>query len=284
MSHIRYNNAGVEIIKAKPYGFDAVIPADMAKVFAKDAKVASVSVKGGTAHDCVNYPQTITALSTGAVAKVPVVLAELEVQIHLDSIIELPEFAYEIKRIKKNVKVTQCLLLQNTNVLFIKGFIRKNIEYATRCNSNHEGFCGDIRHCTVDVPFSCTTPVTFNGIAPAPVRSNEESEFQYFRKQDVSGPQFADKDHLLSGDLTEFNQESIEYFNELPFCELESARIVEFDEFLNPHRPEGVVLPFEEKQFKKIEEKAVLFLRLKLLQKRQVFVPAVAGISNEKDC
>ncbi|KJS83546.1 MAG: hypothetical protein JM58_12405, partial [Peptococcaceae bacterium BICA1-8] len=107
----------------------------------------------GSQPECPNTPVALTPITTGVVAKVPVVLAELTLQLNIDSIIDLPEPAYEIKNIKKRVKVTQCLLLQDTNVLFIRGYVRKNIDYSTRTCSNAEGFCGDIRHCTVDVPF-----------------------------------------------------------------------------------------------------------------------------------
>lgn len=237
---------------------------------------ACVKVEGGTTGDCTSFPTAINPLLTGAVAKVPVVLAELTVQINVNSIIDLPEYAWEIKNIKKHLKITQCLLLQDTNVLFIKGYVRKNIDYTTRSCSNSQGICGDIKHCTVDVPFSCTTPVFFNGVAPLAPISRTASEFQYFREQDLSGPGFADKDKLLSGDLSEFNQISTEYFNELPFCELISSRIVEFDEQLNRISPEGYKVPVGEKKFKSIEEKMVIFLTLKLLQKRQVAIPPIA--------
>ena len=245
-------------------------------------KSACAKVVGGTAADAVNNPVAIAPLVTGAVAKIPVVLAELTVQLNVNSIISLPEHALEIKDIKKHLKITQCLLIQDTNMLFIKGFIRKNIQYATPRCSNKEGVCGDIRHCTVDVPFSATTPITFNGIDPLPVIPSESTEFRYFRKQDISGPDFADKDHLLSSDLSEFNQISTEYFNEIPFCELISSRIVEFDEYLNPTHPTRGEYPFEERLFKKIEEKAVIFLTLKILQKRQVAVPPL-GIAGDDD-
>ncbi|MCT4621013.1 MAG: hypothetical protein N4A62_16695 [Marinisporobacter sp.] len=230
--------------------------------------------KGGNILECNNNPFPIDPVTGGAVAKIPVVLAELTVQLNLDSYIELPEPAYEIKKIKKNVKVTQCLLLQNTNMLFIKGFVRKNIEYATRNCSNYEGFCGDIKHCTVDVPFTCTTPVVFNGNEPIPVINNEREEFEFFKTSKLRGPKFAEKDQLLSADFSEFNQTSTEYYNELPYCELISSRIVEYDEFLNRRRPKDIEIPFEEKEFNKIEEKMVVYLTLKLLQNQQVQIPA----------
>jgi len=234
-----------------------------------------VDVTGGTTPECISTTFPITSITVGAVAKIPVVLAELTVQINNNAIITLPEPALEIKNIKKRVKVTQCLLLQPTNVLSIKGFVRKNIDYSTRLCSNTEGVCGDIRHCTVDVPFSCTTTVTFNGTQPAPILNNIVNEFEFFRSQNLPR-QFAEKDELLSGDFSEFNLDSTEFFNELPFCELISARVVEFAETLNRKRIHHNA-PFEEREFRQIEEKMVIFLTLKILQNRQVTVPATMG-------
>lgn len=224
---------------------------------------------------CPNTPVTPAPITTGfPIAKIPILLAELAVQINLDSTITLPEPALEIKRIKKRLKITQCLLLQNTTKLFLQGFVRKNIEFATRsiCSST-QGFCGEIHHCTVDIPFKCVTAVTFNGIPPAPVIFNTSEEFEYFRTQALT-PDFAEKDQLESGDFTEFNLITNEFFNERPFCELISATITEFDEFLNRTHPAGT--PFEEIEFRAIEEKMVIDLTLKVLQNRQVQFAATA--------
>jgi len=234
--------------------------------------VSCVDVSGGTTQECLSTTFPITSITLGAVAKIPVVLAELTVQVNLNSMVTLPEPALEVKQIKKRLKITQCTLLQPTNVLFLKGFIRKNIDYATRHCSNSEGVCGDIRHCTVDIPFSCTTPVTFNGTTPANPLTNFTNEFEFFRREDLPNRTFAEKDELLAGDFSEFNQDSTEFFNEFPFCELISARIVEFDEFLNRKHPSST--PFEEREFRKIEEKMVIFITLKILQNRQVTIPA----------
>ena len=243
----------------------------------KFGQAKCVDVTSNALADCVNRPVNFDAIVTGAVVKVPVVLAELQVQINVDSIISLPEPALEIKDIRKNLKVTQCMLLQDTNMLFIKGFVRKNIDYATRGScANSTGFCGDIRHCTVDVPFNCSTPVFFNGVNPLEPVFGTASEFQYLRNQDVKGPEFSEKSRLMSGDLSEFNQVSTEFFNELPFCEIIQSRIVEFDEQLNPTPPHCDEFPFEEKEFKRVEEKMVIFLTIKLLQNRQIVVPPLA--------
>ncbi len=239
-------------------------------------RVSCVDVATIDQPDCESTAISLGGvLCGGTIAKVPVLLSELTVQINLDSTITLPEPAFEIKRIKKRLKLTQCTLLQDSNKLFLRGFIRKNIEYATRTCSNNVGFCGDIRHCTVDIPFRCVTPVCYNILEPAPVVFNTSEEFEFLRTQELSRTEFAEKDHLLNGDFSEFNQINTEFFNELPFCELICSRIVEFDEFINRSRSAGVRIPFEEFQFEEIDEKMVIDLTLKILQKRQVAIPAL---------
>ena len=240
-----------------------------AKASEKKANKQVLDVKATTEALCDNTPVEPAPI-TAAIAKIPVVLAELTVQVNIDAKINLPEPAIELKRINKRLKVTQCRLIQNTNKLFISGFIRKNIEYATRNYSNKEGICGNIAHCTVDVPWNCVTAITEYVTAPAPVLFNTSDQFEYLVEQEL-GPKFPAKDQLLSGDLTELNQVTTEYFNELPFCELISATITEFDEALNRKDP-YYEAPFEEFEFTSIQEKIVIDLTLKVLQKQQVAI------------
>ncbi|TYO95323.1 CsxC family protein [Desulfallas thermosapovorans] len=249
------------------YEVDAVAAEKFIKKKALDVKATDQAL-------CDNTPVTPTPITT-AIAKIPVVLAELTVQINVDAKINLPEPAIEIKRVGKRLKVTQCRLLQNTNKLFISGFVRKNIEYSTRKSSNRDGICGNISHCTVDVPWSCVTAVDFNVGTPAPALFNFENQFEYLVEQDL-GPKFPAKDRLMSGDLTELNQVSTEFFNELPFCELISATITEFNEAVNRKDPYGEN-PFEEFEFTSIQEKMVIDLTLKILQNQQV---EINGVSN----
>lgn len=244
-----------------------------------------VMVTGGTIASCesteiIPIPMEIVPL----VAKIPVVLSQFQLSINVHSIITLPEPALEIKEITKSTKLTQCLLIQEPDVtltagdsgnLFLKGFIRKNISYSTKDCSNKEGVCGDIKHCTVDVPFNCITNVIFSTPPIAPI-SNSVSEFQYYRKQSLNDTTFAEKDKLLSGDFSEYNHVSTEYFNELPFCELVSSKIVEYDEFLD-RKQLTCKGPYEEIEFSHIEEKLVLTLQIKLLQNQQVPFGSIAN-------
>lgn len=235
-----------------------------------------VDVESTVLDNCPNTPITPIGISSGVVVKIPVVLSEMTIRFNVGTTINLPEPALEIRNIKKRLKITQCMLIQPTNILFIKGFVRKNISYTTGICSNRSGVCGELRHCTIDVPFECSTPVNYF-TPPAEITLNSSSEFEYFKVSDLPNQHFAEKDNLLSGDLSEINQFMTENFNELPFCELIQARIFEFDEFIGRERPCHDNLPFEEKFFRRLEEKMVIEVTLKLLQNRQVTIPSVAG-------
>lgn len=266
-----------------------------------------VIVSGGTQQACPNEPVKIWPVNRKkrVIAKIPVVLAEIDVQIDVLSTITLPEEALEIKQITKKLKLTQCRLLQafpkkNRDKdwerdaedwenesddwgkpdkhkkklkfkLFIEGFVRKNIEFSVVECKNKFGICGDIRHCTVDVPFSCVTTIEdFNGSLPLPIVLNSKDEFEFFKSAPLPHG-FPEKDRLLSGDRTEFNQCSSEFFNEMPFCELISSKICEHDEFLHLKPVHGG--PFEERTFKEFSEKMIIDLTLKILQNQQVHIP-----------
>lgn len=208
--------------------------------------------------------------------KVPVVLGETTIQIDLDSIIEFPEPVLEIKQIKKNLKLVQCRLLLPTNKLFLKGFIRKNIQYATPKEGGKDFVSSSIHSLTVDVPFQAVTQLDFLN-RPAFMASPKTTEFKYFNSSPLPHG-FASKEKLLSADLSEYNQISGEVFNELPYCELISSQFIEMDEALN--RKMGTVwghsgeicAPFEEGTFTQIEEKMVVEITLKVLQNQQVHI------------
>ncbi len=229
---------------------------------------ACVDVTGGTVESCTNSPVDIEAINRKVVAKIPVVLAELNIQFNVSALITLPEMALEIKDTKKNLKLTQCMLIQDSSILFLKGYVRKNINYSTIAQApTPEGICGELHHCIVDIPFECTTAVEFNGLCPDEIISNTSQEFEFFRRQALPKG-FAEKDKLLSADLSEHNQVSTEYYNELPYCELISSRIIEYDEYLNRQIVKGG--PLEECVFKDIEEKMVINLVISVLQNRRV--------------
>ncbi|ADU32009.1 hypothetical protein Bcell_3769 [Evansella cellulosilytica DSM 2522] len=208
-------------------------------------------------------------------AKVPVVLAEEQVQLDLNAKIEFPEPVLEIKEIKKNLKITQCRLLLPTNKLFIKGFVRKNIQYATPNYSTKHAVVSNIRSLTVDVPFSTVTEVDFIN-DPTFKLLPDSQEFSYFKSSKLPDGH-ASTEKMLSTDLSQYNQISGEEFNELPYCEIVSTHFIELDKALDrkmgrvrDRRGEELEAPFEEGTFTKIEEKMVVEVKIKVLQEQQV--------------
>jgi hypothetical protein len=207
------------------------------------------------------------------VGKIPVVLQEITVQIDVLADITLDQPATEIKRVKNRLKLTQCRLLQPTGKLFLRGFIRQNIEYASAPREVTEStVCGDVLDCTFDIPFQTVVDITTFISSPVFGGFNSNSEFEYFTSTPLPSTDFPSKDTLEAGDLSEFNNQSTEQFTELPFCELVSSRITEFLEFIN--RVPVSKGPFEEGTFTRIQKKIDIELILKLLQNQQVCVAA----------
>lgn len=227
-----------------------------------------IDVSANVVESCKNTPVDIEGITETVIAKIPVVLAKFSVQLNITAKIKLPEIAIEIKNIQEKLMLTQCMLLQDTNTLFIKGQIRKNIDYSTIEKSpTPEDLCGDIHHCTVNIPFECTTNVKFNGFLPADIVPSTSTEFQYFRRQDLPN-NFSEKNKLLSGDLSEFNQTSTEYYNDLPYCELVNSSIIDVNEYLNRRIIRNG--PLKEGVFEEFEEKMAVNIVLRILQNRLV--------------
>lgn len=212
-----------------------------------------------------------------AYVKVPVVLGETKVQIDMDAKIDFPEPVLEIKEIKKHLKLTQCRLLLPTNKLFLKGFVRKNIQYATPFSSTRHAIVSRIHSLTIDIPFEMVTEIDY--INQPQFHSNPDTrDFTFFTASKLPKG-FSQKEKLLSADFSQYDQISGEVFNELPYCELLSSKFIEYDEALD--REMGRVIscygdrmeaPFEEGTFTKIEEKMVVELTIKILQNQQVHI------------
>lgn len=246
--------------------------------------------KSASMEQCENTSVAPPLVNAGPrIVRLPVTLAEIRVTSNLSAEIHFPDPVLEIKDIKKRIKIVQCRLLLGGNTidpttglltrpvpLFIKGFIRKNIQYATPC-PQAKGDCvtSDMRSLTVDVPFECVTnilPTQFltNPLIPA---FNSRDEFDFFRAQPL-GHGFPEKDELLSSDLSQFHQVSEQFYNQLPYCELISSRMVQWDESIDRYPLPGKA-PFEEGTFHTVVEKTMLDFTVKVLQNQQVRIQAL---------
>lgn len=222
---------------------------------------------------------TPAVIAAGPVfVKIPVVLAETNITIPVEATIKLDHEVMEIKRIKKNVFLTQSRIIPfsqdnrpGTGILFIAGFVRKNIEYATKdCTKvKTPNFCGDIRHCTVEVPFNFTTRITFLR-QPIFIENTTPSELEFF----TDTLQSCDicSDPVIGRNPCDQSFSFTEFFNEKPFTELVRADVTEVDIHTKPEL--SCTLPTEQ-MFTKLTEKIIVNLTLKVLQKQQVRVEAI---------
>jgi len=191
---------------------------------------------------CDNKPYPLEASNSGVIAKVPVVLAGFTLELNLNSQIYLPERVTEIRQNKKRVKITQCKLMADTDILFVKGLIYRDIEYL----SGPKG-TGKILQWNGETPFNCTTNVKFNGGKPIPTKASTVYGVEYLNR----------REEPLTCDTSEFNQISTVFYNEQPFCELVGSKIVEAG---------------GKRAFNCLEEKMIIYLTLKILQYQQVAI------------
>ncbi|MBU3114161.1 CsxC family protein [Clostridium lacusfryxellense] len=214
-------------------------------------------------------------ISGPLVAKIPVVIAETEIQIDIETEFKLNEPFFEIKRIKKNVYLTQCKLLPRSGViecgilrsgkLFISGFVRKNIEYATADCIEDKIVSGRIAHTTIDVPFTAVSEIQY-AVPPVVNARGVQTEIDLLSScgcQDCTGTLIG-----KSG-CEQYFEDSIT-FTESPYCELEGVRIIEDDINSDPIKctnKSNIQL------YNKIIEKMVLYVRIKVLQLQQVNIP-----------
>jgi len=246
-------------------------------------------VESTTLPLCPGVNITPTGICGPVVAKIPVVLAQREVQIDVESNIYLKKPLFEIKRIKKDVFLTQCKLIPRAGIiengvprtgkLFISGYVRKNIEYATSECREDKIVKGEINHITAKIPFTCVTEVTY--VVPPVINLRGFS-----REIDLLCTKQGDckicEEEFMGRSLCETEFEETVFYNEKPYCELISARIFEADiqrcEEENWHKEDCLMekeANYEAKDKKKeittkLTEKMVVFITVKVLQVQQV--------------
>lgn len=186
--------------------------------------------------------------------KIPRVLAEFVIQIDSESKIKLNEPSYEIKRIEKQIFLTQCRYIAPTNKVFIEGYIRKNIEYAVRECTTESGIGGSIKDTTVHIPFKAYTEVSFENFPK--VSPNLPSRVARYFDPKRKGK-----------NIREADRSNIEIFNEPIFCELEWSAVFDADIDDKGIPIHGFI---NEEEFEEFTDKSVVYLCVKLLQKQQV--------------
>ncbi|KGX90593.1 hypothetical protein N783_19745, partial [Pontibacillus marinus BH030004 = DSM 16465] len=226
--------------------------------------------------NCRNRPITPDVNPDAQIAKIPVVLAEVEVCTDLEAKVTFPEDVLEIKDVKKQIELVQCRLLVPSNQLYIKGYVRKNIQYVTPVGRGLSNKCvdSDYRSFTVDVPFTCVTEIKDFITRPLDIHFDERKEFN-FRVSQSLPKGYPEKDHYQSQDISQFNQGSQQFYNEIPYCDLLSSNIIEMDASTDRRPIQGG--PEFEGVFRNVVEKMSVCFTLKLLQKQQVPLGGITG-------
>jgi len=89
--------------------------------------------------------------------KAPVVVGDGSCQVLVVAEIPLDPPAFEIYSITKKVNVEQCHAVHDR--VIINGTLNKNITYKTLTDTDtfngNTRYCGEIRHCMVQIPFHC---------------------------------------------------------------------------------------------------------------------------------
>jgi hypothetical protein len=251
--------------------------ADIAECYIKRKTCVTVNTQAETITEAIDI--TPTSICAGnVVVKLPVVLAETNITIPVEATITLDHVAMEIKRTKKNVFLTQSRLIpfsqdsrSCTGILFVAGFVRKNIEYTTQTcpSSTSVNVCGDLRHCSVQIPFNFTTRVTF--LRPPIFNENTiESELELFTDK-LEGCDSCE-DPVLGRNPCDQSFFFTEFFNEKPYVELVRADVTEIEIHTNS---DSSCRTSTEQRFTQLTEKIVVNLTLKVLQNQQVRVTAV---------
>lgn len=186
------------------------------------------------------------------VVNIPVVISEFEVEINCETRVELDFPAIEIKRVRKNVSITQCRLLPKPKKLFLKGFIRKNIEYAAVKSRDSKGG-NSLRHMTFQIPFACTTEIDY--FIPPIINKNSSRDIEIYQSESCEFK------------ISDKSSENYEYFNEKIYCRPVLARITDID-IIEGNDDESNSM--SDKTFKSLDEKITLVLRLKLMQNQDI--------------
>ncbi|MGI6119362.1 MAG: CsxC family protein [Desulfosporosinus sp.] len=213
----------------------------------------------------------------------------ITVSLPAESIITLPTKAHEIKMIRKNLKITESRYFYyatsipevpyDTPKLFIKGFVRKDIQYSEAIRQTATAVEGVIKDFVVDIPISCVIDLGGHLIFP-PVNNDQQREYGFARSTPLPSG-FSSEEQTLSSDNTEYNAFSQQYYNPLPTCQLLFSQINEIDNVLD--RVPLQDSSFKEGVFRTLQEKMIILFQLRLTFSTQLDHPHTQH-KPDKDC
>ena len=222
--------------------------------------------------NCPNEEIEISALTSGVVSKIPVMLAALKVKINIDSSIEFSEPLFQIKEVINKINVHKCTLMYDTDILFIKGSIKKDIKYYTSTCCTDSGVCGEVQTLTINIPFKCSTLVKYNIMKPEKIIESTLKKFKCVKNHDYLSNYVTENEEIVYEDI---NQAIAEYYNEAPYCEIVSSEIVEAERLIESKTSVNNSVE-QELEINAIEWEGTLYVTIWILQNRLVAIPIMS--------
>ncbi len=110
-----------------------------------------------------NKSLNIEGINERVVSKIPVILSRIDISICINVIIKLSEDIDYIESIKNKSIINKIHFLKKTDTLFIKGKIRKTINYIQKVNSSYtSSVINNLKYFIVYIPFEICTKIDSN--------------------------------------------------------------------------------------------------------------------------
>lgn len=209
------------------------------------------------------------------ISKLPIIIAEKNIDIPIESIFKLKNAALDIKNMKKDVYLTSSKLLplyENQDIysslngkLFLEGFIRNSLDFSIAKDVHDNIINLDTESVIIYIPFRYTTLIQYK----VPPVFSKRKPSDYIPISISSDCADINKDY--NENLSKENSQCIKYLNcdiSPVNCEINQAKIYE-TYTLADKTPFNKDFPVEVK-FHTIKENIIINLSLTLLQKQDV--------------
>lgn len=182
--------------------------------------------------------------------RMPVVITEVAININIQNTIQFTRNVANLVSIKRKVILKNCKLIAETNKLFLDGIVIKSIEYSEEARSGSGNSNGRVKNLTINIPFQCVTKVPY--INNPQMDENKKEETKVFK--------------MVNGEKT-----FVDEYSEIDeiYCELVK---VKFNELNISDCNDAVVTEQHMHIFRKLKQKMVMKLTVRLLQKQMVFI------------
>lgn len=218
-----------------------------------------------------------TTLFENLISEIPIIIAEKNIDIPVESTFRLKNAALDIKTMKKDVYLTNSKLIPMSSKndisqcisgkLFLEGFIRNKLDFSIAKDVNDKIINLDTECFIIYIPFKYTTIIDYK-VPPVFHKGKSLDYISIHISSDC-----VDNNSGYKSTVNDKNIDSSEYFkNDIPpiICEIGQTKIYETFTFLDK-KPFSEDFPLE-KDFHTIKENIIINLSLTLLQKQDIII------------